>query len=206
MTQLSSVRICRQLTCTGLLAALLTVTSTPALAAGEYAIRGAGVHPCSTYTEAVENDPSVAAIFVSWLAGYVTAYSMMREDTFDASFVTSTNELAGLLNDLCLSEPDQQVEVAALSLLEALAPARVQRNSDLVRIGFGEQQVVLRSETMRLIQQRLAADGYYRGAIDGEYGPQLAVALRRYQQANDLRPTSIPDTETVIRLLLDLGR
>jgi peptidoglycan hydrolase-like protein with peptidoglycan-binding domain len=131
---------------------------------------------------------------------------MKSEDTFDASFVTSTPELAGLLNDLCLAAPEQQLEMAARSLLEAVEPARVRSNSDLVRVGLGAQQVVLRSETMRLIQQRLAEQGYYRGAIDGEYGPQLAVALRRYQQANDLEASAIPDSRTVFHLLLDLTR
>ncbi len=38
-------------------------------------------------------------------------------------------------------------------------------------------------------QSSLARQGYYDGAIDGKWGSQTAAAVRRFQIANDLRPT-----------------
>ena len=43
--------------------------------------------------------------------------------------------------------------------------------------------------TVSAVQSQLAAQGYYRGAIDGVYGPQTRSALTRYQSSHGLQVT-----------------
>jgi peptidoglycan hydrolase-like protein with peptidoglycan-binding domain len=51
------------------------------------------------------------------------------------------------------------------------------------------------------VQQRLAAEGYYRGAIDGIVGAGTRAAIRAYQRDRGLRVTGRIDN----RLLAQLG-
>jgi hypothetical protein len=45
------------------------------------------------------------------------------------------------------------------------------------------------TSTVSSVQSQLAAQGYYRGAIDGVYGPQTRGALTRYQSNHGLQVT-----------------
>jgi peptidoglycan hydrolase-like protein with peptidoglycan-binding domain len=40
-----------------------------------------------------------------------------------------------------------------------------------------------------VVQSDLAREGYYRGVIDGVYGPQTRVAITRYQSKHGLQVT-----------------
>jgi hypothetical protein len=51
--------------------------------------------------------------------------------------------------------------------------------------------------TVRTVQSDLARQGYYRGVIDGVYGPQTRAALTRYQSNNGLRVTGSLTTATL---------
>ena len=51
--------------------------------------------------------------------------------------------------------------------------------------------------TVRAVQSDLAKRGYYRGVIDGVYGPQTRVALTRYQRNHGLRVTGSLTTATL---------
>jgi peptidoglycan hydrolase-like protein with peptidoglycan-binding domain len=53
---------------------------------------------------------------------------------------------------------------------------------------------------VRQIQQRLSADGLYRGPIDGIDGPQMRQALRQYQKNNGLPVTGRLDSQTTASL------
>jgi peptidoglycan hydrolase-like protein with peptidoglycan-binding domain len=55
-------------------------------------------------------------------------------------------------------------------------------------------------ETTRLVQTELKRQGYYAGAIDGAWGSQTAAAVRRFQLANDLRPTGELNAATLATL------
>jgi hypothetical protein len=47
------------------------------------------------------------------------------------------------------------------------------------------------------VQSDLAREGYYRGVIDGVYGPQTRVAITRYQSKHGLRATGSLTTATL---------
>src|SRR6266481_1827385 len=51
--------------------------------------------------------------------------------------------------------------------------------------------------TVSAVQSDLAKQGYYRGVIDGVYGPQTRVALTRYQSNHGLQVTGSLTTATL---------
>ena len=58
----------------------------------------------------------------------------------------------------------------------------------------------LSQDEVRQAQQQLAAQGLYRGPVDGLAGAEMQRALIRFQQQNGLRRTATLDQETMNRL------
>jgi Putative peptidoglycan binding domain len=56
------------------------------------------------------------------------------------------------------------------------------------------------NSTVVAVQQRLAREGYYRGQIDGVFGPDTRAALADYQSNHGLRVTGTLSTETLASL------
>jgi hypothetical protein len=56
------------------------------------------------------------------------------------------------------------------------------------------------NSTVVAVQERLAREGYYRGAIDGVFGPDTRAALADYQSNHGLRATGTLSTETLASL------
>jgi hypothetical protein len=52
------------------------------------------------------------------------------------------------------------------------------------------------------VQRALSRRGYYRGDIDGVFGPESRRAVARYQRDNDLRPTGSVDNQLLRSLNL----
>lgn len=52
-------------------------------------------------------------------------------------------------------------------------------------------------DAIRIIQQRLLALGFSPGMIDGYYGDQTSLAVKRFQQAAGLPPTAMVDSRTL---------
>jgi murein L,D-transpeptidase YcbB/YkuD len=50
------------------------------------------------------------------------------------------------------------------------------------------------------LQEQLKSAGLYRGRVDGEMGPQTRRALARFQRQQGLRPTGVPDEQTLSAL------
>lgn len=55
--------------------------------------------------------------------------------------------------------------------------------------GYNETADPYSDATVSAVQSQLAEQGYYRGAIDGVYGPQTRAALTRYQSNHGLQVT-----------------
>jgi hypothetical protein len=51
-----------------------------------------------------------------------------------------------------------------------------------------------------VVQQQLAKQGYYKGAIDGKFGPESRSALSRFQHRNGLQETGRIDEPTLMAL------
>jgi hypothetical protein len=62
--------------------------------------------------------------------------------------------------------------------------------------GYDETADPYSDATINAVQSQLARQGYYRGVVDGVYGPQTRAALTRYQSNHGLQVTGslTPDT------------
>jgi hypothetical protein len=66
--------------------------------------------------------------------------------------------------------------------------------ADYDQKGYADQYA---DSTVAAAQQRLAQQGYYRGAIDGVFGPETRRAVSRYQGNHGLRVTGNLTTDTL---------
>ena len=66
------------------------------------------------------------------------------------------------------------------------------------------QQEVITKENLKLVQERLAAEGVYAGPLDGEMTPQTEAALRAYQQKRGLPVSGAADPATLKELQIEL--
>lgn len=190
----------------GLAVGVLVSSSQPSAAAdadGQYAVRGAGSQPCSAVLAiGGDMDGSIALLYRSWLEGYLTGLNRFLDDTFDASFILRSDSLLRLVLQVCRASPDLTVETALARLTNQLMPMRVASASPPVRVTVGESTTLLREETLRRVQERLRDEGLYEGDVDGGFDERVRDAVRRYQEREGLPATQLPDTATVMRLLL----
>jgi peptidoglycan hydrolase-like protein with peptidoglycan-binding domain len=63
------------------------------------------------------------------------------------------------------------------------------------------QEANLSPTTIMQAQRRLRSEGFYKGKIDGRFGPQTRVAVRKFQQQNGLAANSMLDQETMQHLM-----
>lgn len=56
------------------------------------------------------------------------------------------------------------------------------------------------SATVSAAQRRLSAKGFYKGDVDGNYGPETRAALREYQKNSNLNVTGRLDQATLSKL------
>ena len=62
--------------------------------------------------------------------------------------------------------------------------------------GAGLGKLVHLQPHVKTVQLRLKADGYYAGAIDGQFGPKTADAVRKFQGANGLKVDGVVGDKT----------
>jgi peptidoglycan hydrolase-like protein with peptidoglycan-binding domain len=67
-----------------------------------------------------------------------------------------------------------------------------------------EQQQLLTKDNLKLVQERLKAEGVYAGPVDGELNAQTEAALRHYQEKQRIPVSGAADQETLKQLQLEL--
>ena len=67
----------------------------------------------------------------------------------------------------------------------------------------GQQQLITK-DNLKVIQERLKAEGVYAGPVDGEVNAQTEAALRAYQQKQGLPVSGEADEATLRALQLEL--
>ncbi len=67
-----------------------------------------------------------------------------------------------------------------------------------------EQPQIITKENIKLIQERLTAEGVYAGPLDGELNAQTEAALRAYQQQHGLPVSGAADEATLKQLQIEL--
>ena len=67
-----------------------------------------------------------------------------------------------------------------------------------------EQPRTITTENLKLVQERLKAEGVYAGPVDGEMNAQTEAALRAYQAKQGLAVSGAADEATLKQLQLEL--
>lgn len=75
-----------------------------------------------------------------------------------------------------------------------------ERHAEMDRNTYHREYRHLNESKVQDLQQNLADAGFYKGGVDGVWGPQTAKALRSYQAANGLRATGKLNSATIEKL------
>ena len=110
------------------LLSLLISISSPNYAAddtGQYQTMGLGNLSCKSF---LSEDEEGAAYYLSWLAGYMTAYNHLSEDTYSILGKTKTiGQIESWLRDYCTINGDKTFENAIRNLLRHLNYFRIKQ-------------------------------------------------------------------------------
>lgn len=168
---------------------------------GQFGVRGAGLISCKIYENERKARADVYLMTAAWVDGYITASNQNLSDTYDIMSFETTELLTEVLAKHCKKNPADIVFAVVKSLLEKLYDDRLQHHSKKTKVVIGDRTVSLYVETMKRIQQRLKAAGFYNGKIDADYGKGMIGAVKSYQESIGFNPTGFPDQATLWRLL-----
>lgn len=187
-----------------LCATVITVASSSLLAAdtdGRFAVKSAGGTRCSQFVDAVKTkDQRRLALYVGWIAGYISAANQLTAETFDHASWQDMRTLTALLSRHCDRNADTRFGAAVAQMVTHLKNDRLQAHSDPVVAEFDGKSVRLYVETLRRAQDALAELGMYSGSLDGKYTDSLRESLTKFQGENDLPTSGIPDQQTLFAL------
>lgn len=179
------------------------LSGAPAIAAsaeGTYAAKGAGPQTCQLFVAEREKQSQAYFRFLGWVEGYVSMFNKLTPDTTDVLSWQTTELVDLLLNNFCKANPQTRFNLAVDTLLNALYPTRLRSSSEVVDIEGSDPPLQLYKDVVRRVQQTLTERGYYKGAIDGSYGPGTATAMKAFQAASKLKETGLPDQVSLLRL------
>ena len=111
-----------------LLFTLLIASNFPSHAAddtGQYLTMGLGNLSCKSF---LNEDEAGAAYYLSWLAGYMTAYNHLAEETYSILGETKTiGQVESWLRDYCTVNGEEKFESAIRNLLRNLKYFRIKQ-------------------------------------------------------------------------------
>ncbi|MBI1386675.1 MAG: hypothetical protein GC150_17360 [Rhizobiales bacterium] len=139
--------------------------------------------------------------FMAWVDGVLTGVNMSLPNTFDISPYRGASIVQALVVQRCAANPTLFVHQAVLQAVNALGPFRSQSDSPVVAISVNGNNLAIREDTLRQVQQALMTRGFLRaGRPDGRFTVSTRAALKRFQEAQRLPLSELPDPETLQRL------
>lgn len=189
-----------------LLALAILFGAAPAVLAADakdrFQAHGLGRLTCKRVIEICESKKDECQLVVpTWFEGYLTGFNALYADTYDVLPWQPPGLIADFTLKVCAQNPDAaMLEVANSLIRDLLIPSRIKAQADRIRIGQGDDAVVLYRDTVRATQQRLVDLGLLKGGVDGAYGPGTRSAVEAFQKAAGLPATGAPDMRTLIAL------
>ena len=150
-----------------------------------------------------EKKSSVYYMIGGWLEGFLSAHNRYAEHTFDVASFETLELLLSVIENHCASNPNDRLYSVINSIIIKLHPDRVVTESPKVAIAEGERQTQLYRETIRRMQERLAARGLFKDEPDGRYTEATRSALIAFQSDIEFETTGFPDQTTLWRLFRD---
>ena len=188
---------------------LLLAVMSPTQAAdenGQFALRGAGLLPCSVITRERAARSELYRLAAAWADGYLTGINQHQETTYDAVSFESTELLMAVVAEHCESHPKDPLFGVLNGLFKKLATDRLQEKSTKLEIRNGQLKTSLYVSTLMRAQDLLASYGHYAGDPSGKYDQATISALKGYQSAIGFEPTGFPDQATLWRLFRGANR
>jgi hypothetical protein len=169
----------------------------------QFVLRGIGSQSCEQGLAMVQNDKQHAAELASWVTGYVTALNRVSRGTYDLVPLNDVSTLMQILGGMCQANPKQSIEAVLSQIVQKLSVARVADASPMVEAKAGDKTVIVREATLSAMQSRLIVLKLFKGPADGQFGDKTAAALKKYQKQQKLPETGLPDSPTVLRMLVE---
>jgi hypothetical protein len=169
--------------------------------AGKFAMKGAGLLPCSVYLTERESESKVYYLIGGWIEGYMSAYNKHTADTFDITSFESLELMLLLIKNHCESHPSDRLHGVLDGVFVKLAPHRTLTENELVIVSDAERSTSLYRDTVRRIQLELTRRGLYKGEVDGHYNEGTKSALIAFQSDIRFDKTGFPDQASLWRLL-----
>lgn len=167
---------------------------------GQFAIDGIGAVRCDRFVEDAEARNRRLSEYGGWVTGYLTALNRFDGETFDVTPWQGTQFLILALVNYCRQNTEMPFHQAVAFLGQSLKADRLGARSDLVPVEQDGRRMLVYVEVMRRVQQQLKDNGFAIGAVDGQYGPNTAAALKEFQVTQGLEPTGLPDQVTLNQL------
>lgn len=185
------------------IAALLAAS--PANAAdrsGNFVLRGAGSQVCPAFMTAINSrDKEASTTYLAWFQGYLSAHNRLTPEIFDIMPTQGPADFMGVVKAICEKAPQFSVENAAHQAIALLRPLAQAAPSALVRLDHKGKTANVRENVLKQLETRLVALGHLRSvAPDGGRVPaDLHAAIEKFQRAEKLDVTGLPDLATLLR-------
>lgn len=176
------------------------LTLSPAMAAdenGDFRVKGIGLETCQNYIAAKATNQPLHVFARTWLNGYLTAYNQINRGTYDIAGQADLAALTGWLDQYCQANPGTTLVLAATTMTAALEPNKLARSPNPSQAAT----TAASQAAIRDVQQALKDKGFYKGGVDGLFGPGTARAIEAYQRAEGLTVSGQPDAPTMAKLL-----
>jgi len=168
--------------------------------AGQFALRGTGLLPCSVFTQERARRSELYRLAASWADGYLTGVNQHQDTTYDAASFESTELLMAVVAEHCQDNPSDPLFGVLNSLFKKLAIDRLQERSPKLEITNGQLTASIYVSVLTRAQDLLASYGHYSGDATGKYDVATIAAFKAYQSSIGFEPTGFPDQATLWRL------
>ena len=166
---------------------------------GKFAVRNAGMVSCEVFLKESQKKEKSRAynMYLGWIDGYISAANQFTNKTFDLAPWGNTPFYAVLLSKYCEKNPKDPFYIAVNKFIGSQVQNRLQTFSILVPVTNGKDTTHVYVGVLKAVQQILKNEKYYKGAVDGQFGPGTINALKKFQKANKLAETGLPDQLTL---------
>lgn len=178
-------------------------TVTPATAAtsdGDFAVYGWGARDCNTIIAVLGGDQEaqVRAQLAEWISGYISASNRKDAGVYDVTPIKSHFPLVSLAQNICANNADQLFENVVAAIVGNYKAFELSENSPIATLSHNGNSVNVNEATVRRVQEFLIADGKLaEGSADGQFGPQTAQAIEKWQSNSKLTVNGLPDMVTL---------
>lgn len=173
---------------------------------GKFAVRNAGMVSCKVFNDESEKQKKskTYTMYIGWIDGYISAANQFTNNTFDLVPWGNTPFYALLIAKHCKKYPKEPFYVAVNKFVGSQVKTRLTKESVFVKLRNGKNETHIYKDVLKVVQQILKDENFYRGAIDGEYGPGTKAAFEKFQKANKLAISGLPDQLTLYMLYTKL--